>query len=50
MWITIVIQSAIGCGETLISQHSLVVCIIKKNSSIFKTFLLFHRRLHVFKN
>jgi len=30
MWITIVIHSAFGCGETVISPHPLVICIKKK--------------------
>jgi hypothetical protein len=41
MWITIVIQSAIECGETLISQHSLIVCIIKKTLQFLKHFYFF---------
>jgi len=28
LWITVVIHSAFGCGETVISPHHLVVCII----------------------
>jgi hypothetical protein len=27
LWITVVIHSAFGCGETVISPHHLVVCI-----------------------
>ena len=30
LWITIVIHSAFGCGETVISPHPLVICIKKK--------------------
>jgi hypothetical protein len=28
LWITVVIHSAFGCGETMISPHLLVLCII----------------------
>jgi hypothetical protein len=28
LWITVVIHSAFGCGETVMSPHHLVVCII----------------------
>jgi hypothetical protein len=27
LWITVVIHSAFGCGETVISPHPLVICI-----------------------
>jgi len=27
-WITVVIHSAFGCGETVISPHPLVICIM----------------------
>jgi len=26
LWITVVIHSAFGCGETVISPHPLVIC------------------------
>jgi hypothetical protein len=28
LWITVVIHSAFGCGEAVISSHLLVLCII----------------------
>jgi hypothetical protein len=28
LWITVVIHSAFGCGETVISLHPLVICIM----------------------
>jgi hypothetical protein len=28
LWITVVIHSAFGCGETVISPHPLVICIM----------------------
>jgi hypothetical protein len=32
LWITVVIHSVFGCGETMIFLHPLVICIIKKKT------------------